>query len=174
MRFRIYILLAAAFIWFVFASVFMYRSTWDKEDAKFYRNAVVEFGMKEKEGNFVSGIFTFRLDGLDETMGIYRRKFKNYAPITDNIHIGDTLTLYYEEWKHVKGNVNTQVIHLVNGDKILVDLADRKRKDLLIAVILYILCSISLSFAWILNQKRLRKIRSIGLEYYGLGMTVED
>lgn len=170
MRFRIYILLAAAFLWFVFASVFMYRSTWGLEDALVYRNAVVEFGMQDKVNQTANSMFTFKLDGMPDKFGIYRRKFSAYDTFKNNIQIGDTLTAYYGVWKHKEGNVITELVQLEKNEDILIDYTVRKRKDTIIAVILYIICSVSLVFAWILNQKRLRKIRSIGMEFYGLGM----
>lgn len=170
MRFRIYILLAAAFLWFVFASVFMYRSVWNLSDALFHRNALVEFGMKEDNSKYPPLTFAFKLQGMNNPMGIQRKNFSAYDTFVKSMKIGDTITLYYEKWKLSEGSINTQVVHLENDGKILVDYKVRKRKDLLVAIILYVLCSISLGFAIVLRQKRMRLIRNAGNEFFGLGM----
>lgn len=170
MRFRIYILLAAAFLWFVFASVFMYRSAWDLDDAFYHRNALVEFGLKEDNSKYPPVTFAFKLQGMDRTMGIQRKKFASYDTFVRSMKIGDTITLYYENWKLSEGSINTQVVHMENEGRVLVDFKIRKRKDLLVAVILYILCSISLGFALLLRQKRMRIIRNSDTEFFGLGM----
>ena len=121
MRFRIYILMAAAFLWFVFASVFMYRSTWTLKDAKFHKDVVVEMGIHHNSNNVPANVYKFKMHGLDHGFVITRRKYTAYDTFVNNIKIGDTLSVYFEDWKHVEGKENNQVVQL-EKDKLLLEL----------------------------------------------------
>jgi hypothetical protein len=170
MRFRIYILLAAAFLWFVFASVFMYRSTWTLKDAKFHKDIVVEMGMHHNSNSVPSNIYKFKLFGMDHGFAISRKKYTAYDTFVNNIKIGDTLSVYFEDWKHVEGQENNQVVQLEKGKLILIDYSKRKTNDLIIGIVLYLLSIGFNSFAFVLNRRRVKKIKAIGQEFYGLGM----
>jgi hypothetical protein len=170
MRFRIYILMAAAFLWLVFASVFMYRSTWTLKDAKFHKDIVVEMGMHHVSNAVPSNVYKFKLHGLDHDFVISRKKYSAYDTFVNNIAIGDTMGVYFEDWKHVEGQENNQVVQLEKGKLLLIDYSKRKTNDLIIAIVLYLIFIGFASFAFILNQRRVKQIKAIGQEFYGLGM----
>lgn len=160
MRFRTYIMVAAASLWFVFGSLFMYRSTWDFEDSKKYKNAIIEFGVKEFDQYRHRNALTFKLAGLDQQFGIYKRKRKNYTELVSKLKIGDTVTIYYSDWKQNKKKTNLQVIHFETKNHVLVNYTDRKYRDRKIAWILYSISFIFGIAAWYLNKKRLPSKKS--------------
>jgi len=170
MRFRIYILMAAAFLWFAFASVFIYRSTWTLKDAKFHKDVVVEMGMHHVSNAIPANVYKFKLNGLDHGFVISRKKYTAYDTFVNNIYIGDTLSVYYEDWKHVEGQENNQVVQLSKDKLLLIDYSKRKTNDLIIATVLYLIFIGFASFAFVLNRRRVKKIKAIGQEFYGLGM----
>jgi hypothetical protein len=53
---------------------------------------------------------------------------------------------------------------------LLIDYSKRKTNDLIIAIVLYLIFIGFASFAFILNQRRVKQIKAIGQEFYGLGM----
>lgn len=162
--------MAAAFLWFVFASVFMYRYTWTLKDAKFHKDIVVEMGMHHHSNAVPSNVYQFKLHGLDFGFVISRKHFAAYDTLVNNIKIGDSLSVYYEDWNHVEGLDNYNVVHLEKGNLKLTDYQTRKSNDLLLAVCLYLIFLAFAGFAFVLNQKRIKKIKAIGQEFYGLGM----
>lgn len=162
--------MAAAFLWFVFASVFMYRSTWTLKDAKFHKDVVVEMGIHHNSNAVPTNVYKFKMHGLDHGFVITRRNYSSYDTFVNNIKIGDSLSVYFEDWKHVEGQENTQVVQLEKGKLLLIDYNKRKTNDLIIATVLYLIFIGFASFAFVLNRRRVKKIKAIGQEFYGLGM----
>ncbi len=170
MRFRIYILMAAAFLWFVFAFLFMYRSTWTLKDAKFHKDVVVEMGIHHISNAVPANVYKFKLHGMDHGFVISRKKYSAYDTFVNNIKIGDTLSVYYEDWKHVEGQENNQLVQLEKDKLLLIDYSKRKNKDLIITIVLYFITIVFASFAFVLNRRRVKKIKAIGQEFHGVGM----
>jgi len=162
--------MAAAFLWFVFAFVFMYRSTWTLKDAKFHKDVVVEMGIHHNSNTVPANVYKFKLHGMNHGFVITRKKYSAYDTFVNNIKIGDTLSVYYEDWKHVEGQENKQVVQLEKDNLLLIDYSKRKTTDLIIAIVLYLITIVFASFAVVLNRRRIKKIKAIGQEFYGLGM----
>jgi hypothetical protein len=172
MRFGIYILLGAAFLWFVFGSIFMYRSTWNLSHSKYQRGVVSELGPKHRENSDKPNIFIVKLQGQEETFGIYRRRDVFYNDLATKIQMGDTLSIYFESWKQKKGEINFQITNIENNGKSIIDYSTRKKRDVLIAIILYFICGIFIVIAWLLRQKELRKYHRYLLYKYSVGMQI--
>lgn len=136
MKFNIYILLSAAFLWFVLSFLFGYRACWDKQDYLYYRGKITNIGVKDIRSGKHNTILMFEMSGLPDTMGILRRNIRQYDTFSNHIHTGDTVDLYYGNWKLSDGQINTQVVHLQKNNLILVNISDRKKSDTVIALIL--------------------------------------
>lgn len=139
MRFRTYILLSATILWFIFGSLFMYRSFWDLDNLKSYSNAIEEFGIKELKEGQNQFAFTFKLQGKLDVFGYHKKKEINYLDFTKTFKIGDTATVYYGDWKIKNGEINTQIYNLKVGKSILIDHQNSIDKDRKIAGILYLI-----------------------------------
>ncbi|MEZ4804371.1 MAG: hypothetical protein R2852_02500 [Bacteroidia bacterium] len=172
MRFGIYILLGAAFLWFVFGSVFMYRSTWNLSHSKYQKGVVSEMGPMHRENSDKPNIFIIKLQGQTETFGIYRRRDVFYNDLSKNIQMGDTLSIYYENWKQKLGDINFQITNLESNGKTIIDYTKRKKRDVIIAIVLYFICGIFLVIAWLQRQKELRKHNAYLLYKYSIGMQI--
>lgn len=136
MKFNIYILLSAAFLWFVLSFLFGYRACWDKADYHVHRGKITNIGVKDIRSDKYNTMLMFELSGLPDTMGILRRNIRQYDTFSNHLHTGDTVDLYYGNWGLNDGQINTQVVHLQKNNLILVNLSDRKKSDTAIALIL--------------------------------------
>jgi hypothetical protein len=148
----------------------MYRSTWTLKDAKFHKDVVVEMGIHNISNAVPANVYKFKLHGMDHGFVITRKKYSAYDTFVNNIKIGDTLSVYYEDWKHVEGQENNQVVQLEKDNLLLIDYSKRKNNDLIITIVLYFITIVFASFAFVLNRRRVKKIKAIGQEFYGLGM----
>jgi hypothetical protein len=138
--------------------------------AKFHKDVVVEMGIHSNPNTFPANVYKFKLNGMDHGFAISRKKYSAYDTFVNNIKIGDTLSAYYEDWKHVEGQENNQLVQLEKDKLLLIDYSKRKNNDLIITIVLYFITIVFASFAFVLNRRRVKKIKAIGQEFHGVGM----
>lgn len=156
MRFRTYIMLSAASLWFVIGSMFLYRYTWKLDRSMHHKGALIEYGVKLVDAEEQEQGFAFKISGLDQQFGVHFKNKSRYQDLTDNLQIGDSIDLYYTEWRLPKGAINLQIVHMATPKKVFVDIQDRKRRDLTIGLLLYFFAAVFGTLAWYLNRLRAR------------------
>jgi hypothetical protein len=139
LKFNTYIVLSASMIWLVFGSMFLYRSFWKTSHAREHKQIITEHGIRHFLNSKQATVLTFRLRGLEDTLGIYRRDKKKYDYFLNHLNVGDTALVYFENWGLKKGDINTQIIHLESRGKILINFKDRRNRDLIISSILLLI-----------------------------------
>lgn len=154
MRFRTYIMLSAASLWFIIGSMFLYRYCWGLDRTLHHRGALIEYGVKMVDAEEQEQGFAFKLSGLDQQFGVYFRRKSRYQDLTNNLQIGDSVDLYYTEWRLPKGAINLQIVHMATPKKVFVDVNDRKRRDLTIGLLLYLIAAVFGALGWYLNRLR--------------------
>lgn len=154
MKFSIYILLAATLLWFVFASVFFMRSHWDRDKATIYHSGILtEHAVAFRNRKVPQNILAFKVQGLNQKFGIHRKKEVSYEKYLKKMHIGDTIHLWFSEWRVPTNDVNFQIVHMESGKETIVNIAERQQRDRIIALILYVLCLLTMVTAWVLNRR---------------------
>jgi hypothetical protein len=153
MRFRTYILLALAGLWFTIGGMFFYRSCWDLVDLKKHTGPVIELGITEFDTDLHLFSLNFKLDGNPETFGVYQKKNQQYSDLLNLIKVGDTATVFYGEWRQKEGMLNLQVTHLETTKHVIVDYTVRKYRDRWIGLILIGLSFAVGGLAWYLFKK---------------------
>jgi len=154
MRFRTYILLAATVLWFIFGSLFLYRSFWGLEDIKSYKNSVEHFGVTELKPGQNNFAFTFKLKGKVRVFGVFKKKEVNYTEFVNAFKIGDTVTVHYGDWKLQPDEVNTQIYNLKIGQTTLINNEDRIAKDRKIAGILLLISACLGGLTFYVSRKK--------------------
>lgn len=154
MRFRTYILIAVAGLWFVFGTMFTYRSSWDLEDAKLAHGSIIELGVKEFDTDLHQYALCFKVHGNEQTFGIYQRKNLLYTEQLSMLHIGDSVKVYFGDWKLKAGEVNRQIVHLETSKNVIINYTDRKYRDRWVGVIFLLFAFAAGGLAWYLYQKK--------------------
>jgi hypothetical protein len=117
-----------------------------------FTGPVSERGVADrKSSKGTSRVFYLTINGLSETLGIYRME-KDYAGLIDEIQPGDTLTVYYLS-KATDENINIDLVQIERRGQIIVDQNEYKKKE---SALIYIgliggLFSVGLSI-WYYNK----------------------
>lgn len=154
MRFRLYILISAAAFWFILSMLFLYRSTWDKADLIYSSGVLTEFGMKYTDSNYYDKFLGFKIEGNDQTFGLKKKTNKEYNQLISKLKVGDTVSLHYSEFRHVKGQVNLQIDNMKVNGQMIVDLEKREYRDRIISSILFIISATLGGIAWWQNKSK--------------------
>lgn len=162
MRFSIYILISAASLWFIFGTMFLYRSSWNLKKSKYHVGALTEFNIELVDDPYAGKYaYTFKISGKNSKFGIYQRNNKLYTEFTDNLKVGDTIKLHYHKWNIGPKDINLQVDNFEAKGKTYVDYKVRKSRDMKIALILYGISVLFFSIGWYFNREsRLKKLAS--------------
>lgn len=96
-----------------------------------FTGKVNERGITERRSSkHSSKVFYLTIDGLQETLGIYRRK-KNYNELIYKIHPGDIVTVYYlgskSDNKH--NYINIDLVQIEKHGQIIVNQTEYKEKE---------------------------------------------
>ena len=117
-----------------------------------FTGRVNERGVAERRSSkHSSDVFYLTIDGLPETLGIYRME-KDYLGLVDMIQPGDLVTVYYLS-KTTDENINIDLIQIEKDGQIIVDESEFKKKE---SALIYIgliggLFSVGLS-VWYYNK----------------------
>lgn len=166
MRFRTYIMLFAACLWFVIGSLFMYRFTWDLSDAQYHRGALTEFIVKVVNPDLQKQGFAFKLSGTKREFGVLFKKNRNYNDFMNNLKVGDSISVYFTEWRLAENDINLQLVHMSSDKKVFIDYKNRKGRDLKLALMLWSLAALFGFGAWFFNKKR--GVKAEDTEFKGL------
>ncbi len=69
-------------------------------------------------------ILSFKVKGLDIKFGIHEQ-FKSYDGYVQNLHIGDTVKVYYDKWGSNSEGFNLRIGQIEKNGVALIDVAER-------------------------------------------------
>lgn len=93
-----------------------------------YTGRVIERGTTDRKSTRrTARVFYLTIDGLNETLGIYRQE-KNYSSLVDKIQPGDIITVYYLA-KSSTDNINIDLVQIEKNGEIVVDQKEFKKKE---------------------------------------------
>lgn len=140
MSFRVLLLLAASIIWCIFGALFLYRSAWNESDFKKFSGPLEEIGTKKVQLKRTVDVVFFHLKGLNQRLGIYQSKSLTQDRLLNNVDIGDTLTVYLDDYDVLTDyNIKLNVYHLQSKKKVFLNYKDLNRKHLRIGIILVVI-----------------------------------
>jgi hypothetical protein len=154
MRFRTYILVSAALFWFVLGSLFFYRSFWNIDSFNHKRGAITEYKIEYLDSSHNNKILTFKVSSSQKTYGLQRKKAANYQEILDQMVVGDTLDMYFSNWRTPRRQLHDQIFQLSINNKKIFSFADMVKKDRIIGSVLYSIALIFFVVAYWLNKEK--------------------
>lgn len=163
-KFKIYsiIIFLSSGIYFFLAYKGLSSQSIDTKTLDKFTGRVNDRGITERRSSkYSSVVFYLTIDGLTETLGIYRME-KDYAELIDKIQPGDTITVFYLSSK--TEDINIDLVQIEKDGHVIVDQNEFKKKE---SALIYIgliagLFSVGLS-GWYYNKYvRLRSNRPRG------------
>lgn len=135
-----YRFLGLSAMWFVFGTMMIIRGTKEFSDLKKVTGQVDKIWTdisKNLKGR-PSDILLLRIQGLEQTIGIYHSTKADYDFYLERIHPGDNVTIYFDEdgGKTFEGH-NLHVFQLEKDGDVLLDKAKLNRTDRKVGLILY-------------------------------------
>lgn len=169
MKLRVYIVYGLASIVLIISMLFLYRYTWGFDHYRNHKACISEMGIKTSRLTVPPSILCFKLDGYHNTFAIKRSSITEYDTLLNNIQVGDTVLLTHDYIPQLGNGMNDQVVHLQKGQMVIIDIMDRRHRDLYIALSMFFVSIVMSIYAYLLNQKITRKLQHIGAEFEGLG-----
>lgn len=154
MRFRTYILVSAALFWFVLGSLFFYRSFWNLKKFNHKRGAITEYKIDYLDSSHYDKVLTFKISSSLKTYGLQRKKNKNYQALFDKMNIGDTLDMYFSNWRTPRRDLHDQIFQMSINNEMIFSFDDMVKKDRIIGSILYSIALIIFALAFWLNKEK--------------------
>jgi hypothetical protein len=166
MAFKLIILIAVSSMFFIFGSVFFYRSTWGPQKFNRHTGTLEEIGTTEVKVKRPKTVVFFRLKGVNQIFGIQQTRDFNQEKLQEQIKIGDTLTVYYTDYL-LKADkpINLYVTHFQSRSKIFMDYRDTNRAYFRIGIILYLI-DLLFSILTVLYYRKYAKVTSSMLREY--------
>ena len=100
-------------------------------------------------------ILSFKLNGLDIKFGIHEQ-YKSYDKYLQNLHVGDTVKLYYEKWRANAEGFNLYVGQIEKNGVALIDVTERNRNNKIAG---FVFLSASFFFLIISSRFYVTKVR---------------
>ena len=140
MGFKLIILIAVSSIWFIFGSVFFYRSTWGPEKFRRHTGTLEEMGTTDVQVKRIKEVIFFRLKGNNQVFGIYQTRKFTLDTLLSQVKIGDSMTVYYTDYL-LKANkpINLYITHLQSNTRIFMDYRETNNRYFWIGIILYLI-----------------------------------
>jgi len=140
MAFKLIILIAVSSIWFIFGSIFFYRSTWGPEKFQRHTGTLEEIGTTKVKVKRVKDVVFFRLKGNNQIFGLYKDTDINQEKLQASIKIGDTMTVYYSDYL-LKADkpINLYVAHLQSKSKVFLNYKTQNQQYFRIGIMLYLI-----------------------------------
>lgn len=129
-KFTIYsiIIFLTSWIYFFLAYKGFSSQSIDIKTLDKFTGRVSERGVADRRSSKHIKRFYLTIDGLSETLGIYRME-KNYSELIDKIQPGDIVTVYYLG-KTTDENINVDLVQIEKDGQIIVDESELKMKEL--------------------------------------------
>jgi hypothetical protein len=127
-------------MWFVFGTIMLIRSNKGFDDLKKYTGQVQRIWTdisKNIKGR-PTDILLFKIEGLEQVIGIYHSTMADYDYYLEQIHPKDIVTVYFDETggKTFEG-YNLHVYQLEKEGEVLLDKEGLNRADRKVGLILY-------------------------------------
>lgn len=140
MRYRFSVLIGLSAIWFVFGTMMVIRGSKGFSDLETITGQVDKIwtDISRNLKGHPSDILLLRIQGLDQTIGIYHSTKADYDFYLEKIHAGDKVTIYFDEHggKTFEG-YNLHIYQLEKDGFILLDKGKLNRRDIKVGLILY-------------------------------------
>jgi hypothetical protein len=140
MAFKLIILIAVSSIWFIFGSLFFYRSTWGPEKFQQHKGTLEELGTTKVKIKHEKNVVYFKLSGIKQVFGIFTDDGFSQESLLSKTKIGDTMTVYYNDYLLTADKpINLYVAYLADQDTVFMDYRTLNKKYFRIGVILYLI-----------------------------------
>ena len=129
-KFTIYsiIIFLTSGIYFSLAYIGFSSQSIDIKTLDKFTGRVNERGVADrKSSKHTSSVFYLTIEGLPETLGIYRME-KNYSGLITTIQPGDIVTVYYMS-KSTGENINIDLVQIEKDGQVIVDQNEFKKKN---------------------------------------------
>ena len=140
MVYRLILLILSPLMWFVFGTITLVRSNKDFNEFKKSTGQVEKIWIdvsKKLKGGSVD-VLLFKINGIDQILGIYHNNKADYQQYIEKIHLSDILTVYYDEnGRRTFQRYNFHVYQLEKDGQILLDKEKINRTDKKVGLILY-------------------------------------
>ncbi|MEG0760388.1 hypothetical protein [Chryseobacterium sp.] len=103
------------------------------DEVAVFNGKVLEKGITEKsssvsgKGSITSNIFYIKLQGLDQTLGVYNPR-QEYKILNENIEIGNTLRVYFKYSFNLQ-EININTFQIEKNNKILLKKDDYQSRE---------------------------------------------
>jgi hypothetical protein len=141
MAFKLVILIAVSSMWFIFGSIFFYRSTWGPEKFMKHTGTLEEIGTTQVQVKTVKTVIFFRLKGNGQVFGVQQTRDITQEKMLSQVKLGDTMTVFYTNYL-LKANkpINLYVTHLESKSGVkFMDYEDTNKQYFRIGIILYLI-----------------------------------
>jgi hypothetical protein len=157
MRYRFFVLVAVSVIWFVFGTMMIMQGTKEFSDLRKVTGQVERIwtDISRNLKGRPSDILLFKIQGLEQTIGIYHNTKADYDFYLEKIHPGDKVIIYFDEQgiRTLEG-YNLHVYQLEKDGDVLLDKEKLNRTDRKVGLILYGVGSIfSIAPIWFYRKK---------------------
>jgi hypothetical protein len=152
------IILSTSGIYFLLAYKGYASQTIDIKTLNKFTGTVIERGTaNRKSGRRVSRVFFVKIDGLRETLGIYRKE-GNYSGLVGQIQPGDTVTVFYLGTS-TDESINIDLVQLEKDGQVIVDEQEFKEKESFLIYIGLIAGLFTVGFSVWYYNKHVRLLR---------------
>jgi len=130
-KFTIYsiIIFLTSGIYFFLAYIGFSHQLLDIKTLDRFSGRVIERGVADRKSHKnTSSVFYVTIEGLSETLGIYRME-KDYSGLIDKIQPGDTITVYFLG-KVIDENINIDLVQIEKDGQVIVHGSEFKKKHL--------------------------------------------
>jgi hypothetical protein len=161
MKERFYGLVFCSVIWFVFGTMLINRSNTDFVDLARLEGRVEAIGVTQSHGpKRTVDVLYFKIEGLQQTLGIYHNTLQDYQRYLTEIQVGDRVKVWYDKaGPATQEGINLHVFQVEKGQETLLEKEKRNKTDRRVGLILY---GIGILFAfpaiWF-YQKKVKKGR---------------
>lgn len=144
------------FAWSAYQTQFIELDQLDK-----YEGIVVDRGTtQQKAGKRMSTVFYIQLEGLDETLGIYRMG-GGYYGLVQQLQPGDLVTVYYISRPALK-KVNIDLVQLEKDGRVIIDANEYKKKEsaLIYICLIGIVLSVGIGIYYLRKNTLSKRLRA--------------
>lgn len=140
MKYRFFVLVGLSAMWFVFGTMMIIQGAKEFSDLEKVTGQVdkIWIGISKNVKGRPSDILLLRIQGLEQTIGIYHNTKADYDFYREKIHHGDNVTIYFDEHggKTFEG-YNLHVYQLEKDGDVLLDKEKLNRTYRKVGLILY-------------------------------------
>ncbi len=130
-----FIILSTSMIYFLLVYAGMGYRKMSLDDVDKYSGLITESGVKKRKKSNGSGkVFYFRVDGLEETLGVFRAG-NDYKNLERELNVNSQVTAYFTPTNGGADYINIDVLQVESGDKVLYAYSEYQDKNRILIII---------------------------------------